>query len=209
MPGIMARRAYAERDTHQPPAQSGRFTIKSAIRISEFISRRRKSPTRSSTPATTPISVQAVIAITGRSQRTWWRRIEDGTVCKLKPDTRGRAMVALQDVLKLADCGVPPEDMNLLVKADSGDAEAQADIGEMFISTGQPDAGRYWLELAAEQGHPNAMQCLSHCYLSGAGVSKDEDMALRWLADAAIRGHVIAREQMRALRARLLTKIVG
>jgi TPR repeat protein len=153
--------------------------------------------------ATIPISIQAVIAITGRSQRTWWRRIEDGSVRKLEPDARGRARVALQDVFQLVDCGVPAEDIELLAQADAGDAEAQADIGEMFVSTGRPDAGRYWLELAAEQGHPNAMQCLARCYLSGEGVPKNDDMALRWLADAAARGHVIAREQMRALRARL------
>ncbi|MBO9650902.1 MAG: sel1 repeat family protein [Variovorax sp.] len=156
-----------------------------------------------------PISIQAVIAMTGSSQRTWWPRIEDGTIRKLESDARGRAMVALRDVLKLADCGVPPDDLVLLLKADAGDAEAQADIGEMFISTGRPAAGRYWLELAAEQGHPNAMQCLAHCYLSGAGVPTDEDMALRWLADAAVRGHVIASAQMRALRAALLLKLVG
>jgi len=133
--------------------------------------------------------------MTGRSQRTWWRRIEDGTIQKLKPDARGRARVALEDVLELVDCGVA-----LLAQADAGDAEAQSDIGEMFISSGRHEAGRYWLALAAEQGHANAMQCLARCYLSGEGAAKDENMAIRWLADAAARGHFIARAQMRALR---------
>ncbi|WP_431273427.1 tetratricopeptide repeat protein [Variovorax ureilyticus] len=125
---------------------------------------------------------------------------------KLKPDARGRARVALEDVLELVDCGLPPDDMALLGQADAGDAEAQSDVGEMFISAGRHEAGLYWLELAAEQGHSNAMQCLARCYLSGEGAPKDEDMAIRWLADAAARGHFIAREQMRGLRERLFAQ---
>jgi TPR repeat protein len=173
--GSFAARADVERENRQPPPRA-----------------RGGSPT--------PVSIPAVIAMTGRSQRTWWRRIEDGTIQKLKPDARGRARVALEDVLELVDCGVPPEDMALLAQADAGDAEAQSDIGEMFISSGRHEAGRYWLALAAEQGHANAMQCLARCYLSGEGAAKDENMAIRWLADAAARGHFIARAQMRALR---------
>jgi len=148
----------------------------------------------------TPVSIQAVIAITGRSQRTWWRCIEDGTVRKLNPDARGRERIALEDVLLIVDCGVPRGDMALLSQADAGDAEAQSDAGEMFLSSGRHEAGRYWLELAAQQGHANAMQCLARCYLAGEGAPKDENMAIRWLADSAARGHFIAREQMRRLR---------
>jgi TPR repeat protein len=141
--------------------------------------------------------------MTGRSQRTWWRRIEDGSVRKLEADAKGRARVALQDVLQLVDCGVPQDDLDLLARADAGDAEAQSDIGEMLIAVGRPEAGRYWLELSAGQGYPNAMQGLARCYLAGNGVACDENRALRWLADAASRGHVIASAQMRALRGRL------
>ncbi|WP_177142581.1 tetratricopeptide repeat protein [Variovorax sp. YR216] len=158
------------------------------------------------TLAVTPVSIQSVIAMTGRSQRTWLRRIEEGAVRKLKPDARGRARIALEDVVAQIPCKLTPEDRVLLVQADQGDAEAQADTGELFFSAGLPHAGRYWLELAAEQGYPNAMQCLARCYLSGEGAPKDEDMAIRWLADAAARGHFIAREQMRALRGGLFAR---
>ena len=210
--GIMARRAYVERDSHQPPARSGRATSIQAITpVADFISRKINAarPPRAKGASPKPISIQAVIATTGRSHRTWWRRIEDGTVRKLKPDSRGRARVALEDVLELVDFGVPPEDVTLLARADAGDAEAQSDLGEMFISSGRHEAGRYWLELAAEQGYANAMQCLARCYLSGEGGPKDEDMAIRWLADAAARGHVIAREQMLALRKRFTSQLAG
>lgn len=155
-------------------------------------------------PFPTPVSIQAVIAMTGLSQRTWWHRIEDGTVRRLKSDACGRTKVALEDVLQLVGCRLPRQDIALIAQADAGDAEAQSDIGEMFIAAGRHEAGRYWLELAAEQGHANAMQCFARCYLSGEGAPKDEDMAIRWLADAAARGHFIAREQMRALRQRVL-----
>jgi hypothetical protein len=148
---------------------------------------------------TTPITIQAAIAISGRSQRTWWRRIEDGAVRKLAPDARGRARIALEDVLALVDCGLAPADQVLLAAADAGDAGAQSDIGELFLAAGRCEAGRYWLEQPAEQGHPNAMQSLSHCYLAGRGAPRNEHMAIRWLAEAAARGHVIARAQMRTI----------
>jgi TPR repeat protein len=156
--------------------------------------------------ATDAISIQAAIAMTGRSQRTWWRRIEEGVVRKLAPDARGRARVSLEEVVKLIDVPLTSDDKGLLVRADAGHADAQDDIGEMFLSVGKHDAGRYWLELAAEQGHPNAMQCLARCYLAGEGVSKNENMAIRWLAEAAAYGHVIAREQMRGLRKGFLAR---
>ncbi|HEY2256400.1 MAG TPA: hypothetical protein VGI11_12245 [Variovorax sp.] len=151
-------------------------------------------------PTTTPISIQAAIAITGLSQRTWWRRIEDGTVRKDRPDARGRARIALEDLIELVDCRLSAEDKAVLALADAGNADAQADIGEMFFVEGRHQAGRYWLELAAEQGNANAMQCLARCYLSGEGVPKNEHMAMRWLAEAAARGHAIALGQMQALR---------
>ncbi|MDM0074486.1 sel1 repeat family protein [Variovorax sp. J2P1-59] len=152
------------------------------------------------------ISIQSAIAMTGRSQRTWWRRIEEGVVRKSDPDARGRARVSLEDVVGLLGISLSAEDRSLLVLADAGDADAQDDVGQMFLAIGKHEIGRYWLELAAEQNHPNAMQRLACCHLSGEGVAKDENMAIRWLAEAAAHGHVIAQEQMRALRTGLLAR---
>ena len=151
----------------------------------------------------TPVSIQAVIAMTGRSQRTWWRRIEQGAVRKLEPDTRGRARIALEDVSLPGDLHLTAEDTALLVQADAGEADAQSDTGDLFLAAGCHDAARYWLELAAQQGHPNAMQSLARCYLSGEETPRNAYMAIRWLAEAAARGHVIASKQMQALHASL------
>ncbi|MDM0104255.1 sel1 repeat family protein [Variovorax sp. J22R24] len=152
------------------------------------------------------ISIQSAIAMTGRSQRTWWRRIEEGVVRKLDPDTRGRARVSLDDVVDLIGVSLTAEDKALLELADAGDPDAQDDIGQMFLALGRHDIGRYWLQLAAEQNHPNAMQRLACCHLSGEGVARDENMAIKWLAEAAAHGHVIAQEQMRALRNGFLSR---
>lgn len=203
--------AEVERHAQKSANGSGPVAVQSAKQVEGRVARRLASPRSlgSSADSPDPISIQTAIATTGRSHRTWWRRIEDGSVRKLKPDARGRATIALQDVLGLADVGVPSEELMLLIQADAGDPDAQADIGEMLVSTGRPAAGRYFLELAAEQGHPNAMQCLARCYLSGEGGPKNEDLALRWLADAAVRGHVIARGQVRALRQALFEQPAG
>ena len=46
------------------------------------------------------------------------------------------------------------------------------------------------------------MHNLAKLYLQGCGVEKDENTALMWLAKAAAYGHVIAEQQMLALRQR-------
>ena len=48
----------------------------------------------------------------------------------------------------------------------------------------------------------DAMHNLAKLYLQGIGVVKDENTALMWLAKAAAHGHVIAGQQMLALRQR-------
>jgi uncharacterized protein len=204
---ILAGRSFAGCGTERQPRIPDSGTPPKAIgrdQVLDFVTRKLHPIVRGIPPiearTATPISIQAVMAMTGRSQRTWWRRIEAGAVRKLRPDARGRARIALEDVVRQTGYALTAEDTALLVQADAGDAEAQADMGEMFLSTGQPHAGRYWLELAAEQGHANAMQCLARCYLAGDGAPKEENMAIRWLAEAAARGHVIAAAQMLALR---------
>ena len=48
----------------------------------------------------------------------------------------------------------------------------------------------------------DAMHNLAKLYFQGCGVEKDENTALMWLAKAAAYGHVIAEQQMLALRQR-------
>lgn len=145
------------------------------------------------------ISLDAAIVITERSKRTWWRRITDGTVTRLENDARGRAMLAFAEVASLICVPVQAYDLEMILRADAGDADAQADVGQMFSNAGKHEAARYWLQIAADQEHADAMQWLGRCYLAGEGVPKDENLGVMWIAKAAAAGHIIAQEQMRAL----------
>lgn len=82
------------------------------------------------------ISLDAVAALTGMGRSTLWRKAADGVLAKGDKDARGRATLALSDVLGLIcdSTGVPfsDDDVAVLLQADAGDAEAQADIGALL-----------------------------------------------------------------------------
>ncbi|CDS48030.1 hypothetical protein [Polaromonas sp. CG9_12] len=145
------------------------------------------------------ISVDASIVITERSRRTWWRRISEGAVRRVDDDGRGRAMLSWDDVSSHICIPMTPEDLAFVLRADEGDAEAQTDIGQLFSIAGKYEAALYWLQQAAQQEHPDAMQWLGRCYLSGEGVPKDDNLGIMWIAKAASHGHVIAKFQMNSM----------
>ena len=175
------------------------------------------------------ISLHAAAILTGRSVRTWQRRIEEGLVPRLGDGVR--ALVPFEAVQQSME-GVPGEaanawsaqDVQTLVRADQGEALAQAQMGSQFAlpalrgaAPATPpapghDAGRiahYFLERASEQAQADAMHWLGLLYAAGlgpAGDASDGDanannnaMALMWIAKAAAHGHAIARQQLAAL----------
>ncbi|MBU1360054.1 MAG: SEL1-like repeat protein [Gammaproteobacteria bacterium] len=146
------------------------------------------------------MSLETAIALSGRSRRTWWRRISAGTVRRFDNDARGRTMLSLRDILPDLCVTMQSEDLNGVVRADAGDAEAQNDLGQRFFLAGKYEAACHWFRLAAAQDHADAMQWLAQCYLGGRGVAADENLALMWLARAAAHGSVIAQGQLQALR---------
>jgi TPR repeat protein len=148
------------------------------------------------------ISVEAVVAVTERSRSTWWRRLSDGGVTRLADDERGRTMLSMSEVIPHISASMTPEDRAVLVRADAGDAAAQNDMGQFFAAAGMHKAAIYWILQAAKQEHPDAMQWLGRCYLSGEGVPKDENLGVMWIAKAAAHGHVIAQAQMNGLHPR-------
>ena len=164
-------------------------------------------------PPPQPISLNTAAILTGRSLRTWQRRIEEGLVPRLGD---GRALVPFDAVVPELPLPLAPEDVDMLVRADQGDAGAQADIGALFaLAALQPaPAGRaapanrggggsivaalHFLEQAAQQGEADAMHWLG--VLHAAGLAGDGDaLALMWVAKAAAHGHVIAQRQLAAL----------
>ena len=119
------------------------------------------------------ISLDAAVAITGISRSTLWRRVTDGRIGKGGKDARGRALLVLADVLPLAEVPLSAGDLPVLLQADAGVADAQADMGALFYVAGAEKAALYWLNEAAAQGHADAMQWLgiAHYAASGGGES--------------------------------------
>lgn len=148
------------------------------------------------------ISLDAVAALTGMGRSTLWRKAADGVLAKGDKDARGRATLALSDVLGLIcdSTGVPfsDDDVAVLLQADAGDAQAQADIGALLQLHGGREAALYWLQAAAEQGSAEAMQWLGTAHAAG-GTERDEQLAVMWIAKAAALGHPIAKRQLEGL----------
>ncbi|MBN9574560.1 hypothetical protein, partial [Diaphorobacter sp.] len=82
-------------------------------------------------PTTPCISLNTAAVLTGRSIRTWQRRIEEGLVPRLG-DERGRALVAFDAVRPALAVELGEQEVGMLVRADQGDAAAQAEVGALF-----------------------------------------------------------------------------
>ncbi len=166
------------------------------------------------------ISLHTAAILTGRSLRTWQRRIEDGLVPRLGDGTRAQVPFAVVQQAMEEPPSWGAEDVQTLVDADQGDALAQAEMGAQFAllalrgaaaptsASGGGGGGqhhtriaRYFLERAAEQGEADAMHWLGLLYAARLGEPGEDNpaLALMWIAKAAAHGHVIAREQLAAL----------
>lgn len=152
------------------------------------------------------ISIDTVSAITELSRRTWWRRISAREVNRVADDDRGRAMLSWSEVEQHIRVPIEPEDKEFILLADAGDADAQDDIGQLFLMSEKYQAAIYWFEQSARQNNADAMQWLGHCYVNGKGVAKDEHLGMMWIAKAAAMSHVIAQGQMKGLIDRALSR---
>jgi hypothetical protein len=148
----------------------------------------------------TMISVGTAVTLTDLSRRTLWRRIGGGLLPRGKDDERGRAMLEMKTILPFVVLPpLDPSDLEVIEKADAGEAEAQNDVAMLLLGAGRHRSAVYWLDRAARQDYPEAMSLLARCYIEGTGVDKDENLGIMWLAKAAASGHHIAREQMAAI----------
>ena len=93
-------------------------------------------------------------------------------------------------------------ELALLLEADRGDSEAQSDVALLCLQQGRADIAFYWFNLAAQQGHADAMHYLSELYQKGDGVEQCESTAMLWRAKAAGAGHAIAQAQMAGITSR-------
>lgn len=145
------------------------------------------------------ISLEAVVAITELSKRTWWRRIAEHRVHRLPNDAAGRTQLMFEDINMFICTALDHDEKELLLLADSGHAQAQNEVGLLFLAAGKSKVAVYWLRTSADQGEPDAMQHLGQCYAAGDGVSKDINLSLMWISRAAACGHAVASSQIAGL----------
>lgn len=107
-----------------------------------------------------PISLNTAAVLTGRSMRTWQRRIEDGLAPRLG-DGRGKSLVPFEAVRPWLAVPLSEEDVRVLVRADQGDATAQADIGALFALAA--------LSLSTNSAQKNAPAALAPSTPRGGG----------------------------------------
>lgn len=149
------------------------------------------------------LSLQAVTTLTEWSERTVRRRLADGILkCADNSGPYNKTLICFDSIAQDVCIPLTPEDMKILQRADNGDAEAQNDLALLFLAHGKLKSAMIWLELAAKQSFPDAMQWLGECYLYGTGVTKDEHLGVMWIAKAASLGHTIATLQIEAMRPR-------
>ncbi len=167
------------------------------------------------------ISLPTLVALSGRSLRTWQRRVEEGAVPSLR-DASGRTLVPLAALAALPDLqggSWSAADLQLLLHADGGAPQALAELGARFAlqaleahrSSGggggqdHTRCAQFFLGKAADLGEADAMHWLGLLAAAGAheGGSPDPALALMWLAKASTQGHAIAQAQVQALLAGL------
>lgn len=144
------------------------------------------------------VSLSSATLLTGLSKRTLWRRISSGELPR--GDSGGKAMI---DIDSVADSFIVPAEVELVLQADRGSAEACNDLALLFLDARRDSEAVYWLRKAATADHPDAMHWLGRCYVEGRGVPKDADLGTMWLARSAAHGHAISKAQMAGMRSTL------
>ena len=142
------------------------------------------------------VTIRMAMLLTGESRTTLWRAVTSGLVSRGASAGKGHAKLELASVLARTGLETTSEDIDIILRADAGDADAQTDLGVLLLEHARSEDAVKLFVMAADQGGADAMQWLGKCYAEGTGVGKDHNMALKWIAQAAAQGHVIAKAQM-------------
>ena len=146
------------------------------------------------------VSIAATVTLTGWSERTVWRRFSSALARTEK--LNGRSMIPFEVIQPHCCIPLEPADLSVLEAADAGDAESQNAVALMFLSKSKLKSAIRWLELAAKQGHADAMNLLGMCSIKGEGLPQDDNLGIAWIAKAAAQGHVISKLQIDGIRGR-------
>jgi TPR repeat protein len=87
---------------------------------------------------------------------------------------------------------MPEEVKKLLASAESGDAQAQSNLGEIYYRAGNYPEALKWIRKSAEQGNAYGQYNLGVMLMEGSGGAKDEAEAVKWFTKAAEQWHVAA-----------------
>lgn len=142
-------------------------------------------------PVMATIRVTTAAALAGVDRRTVRRWLGDGDI-------------DLAALLQKADLRLSAEEAQTALQADSGSADACAELATIFAERGFHSRAVEWWQQAAERGHADAMHWLARAYLDGRGIAPDLNLGLMWLARSASLGHPISKAQTRALLSRSL-----
>ncbi|MCX6972989.1 MAG: tetratricopeptide repeat protein [Verrucomicrobia bacterium] len=82
----------------------------------------------------------------------------------------------------------------LTKKAESGDRQAQYDLGIVYYSGKDEiprnmELGAEWFLKSAQQGHTEAQFATGRCYFYGRGVPRDKVLGVEWYHQAALKDH--------------------
>jgi TPR repeat protein len=99
----------------------------------------------------------------------------------------------------------------LALRADQGDADAQAQLGFMHEHgrgvAQSYDLAVHWYLCAAEQGHATAQYLLGLMYDKGRGVQRNDMLAYQWLNVAVARAPQRAKEYYARIRDAVAKKL--
>jgi len=98
----------------------------------------------------------------------------------------------IQQLSRTPPSAKPGEIQALRTRADAGDLDAQAELGEKYVQGNgvekNPGHAEKWFRKAAEQGFAKAQFNLAVMYDGGKGIKTDKVEALRWYRKAADQG---------------------
>lgn len=138
------------------------------------------------------LSLHAAATLLACSKRTVWRRLGEGIFSRGPDDALGRATVSLEAVRAHSSLPMEAEGWVILFNADQGDRVAQCEMGLHLLQVHCHDGALYWLQLAAQQGEPDAMYWLGYCALKGWGGAPNPALGLQHISAAAAAGHSVA-----------------
>lgn len=146
------------------------------------------------------ITLNTAASLTGLSKRTLWRRVTDGLLHLQGDANQGdHARVQLEEIAPLSRLHLEPEDFELLLGADAGQAESQCDLALEFLMQKMPSEAVQWFKEAARQRYPEALHQLGRCHIAGTGVAPDEAHGIALITQAASLGHSTAKHQVHYL----------